>query len=77
MKPRLVSLTLSVILLVYAFSVGGLAWVLAWPALSLGFVAVAYLGCGPGVFGKRPSGEIPLRIEVRCAKHLTRGCRPP
>ncbi|NUP07350.1 MAG: hypothetical protein HOW73_14970 [Polyangiaceae bacterium] len=41
-----------------ALSIGGLAWVAVWPALSFGLVAIAYLRKSPSVFGKRPDGGL-------------------
>lgn len=37
---------------------GGAAWVVAWPAVSVLVVGVGYLGAGPGVFGKRSDGSL-------------------
>ena len=43
---------------VEAALLGGYFWVLAWPGFSFGLVALAYLGLGPGVFGKQASGSL-------------------
>ncbi len=37
---------------------GGPAWIVAWPAVSVMIVGVGYLGAGPGVFGKRSDGSL-------------------
>lgn len=38
--------------------VGGVAWVLLWPALSFGVAAAGYLGVGPRVLGKQRDGTL-------------------
>jgi protein-tyrosine phosphatase len=43
---------------VEAVLLGGYFWILAWPGVSFGLVGLAYLGLGPGVFGKRASGGL-------------------
>ncbi len=50
----------------FAYVVGGPAWALAWPASSVLAVGVAYLGPGPGVFGKRrDDGRLsPLHVAL-------------
>jgi len=45
-------------LLATAVNLGGLAWLLCWPCASFLLVGLAYLGLGPGVFGKRADGRI-------------------
>lgn len=47
-----------------AAAIGGPAWLLLWPAAASWTVAAAYLGLGPGVFGKRPDGTVawPARL---------------
>lgn len=47
---------LGLYLAVVAIWIGGTAWLLLWPAVSLLGVAAAYLGLGACVFGKRPDG---------------------
>jgi len=37
---------------------GGGAWLLVWPAVSVAVVGLGYLGLGPGIFGKRPDGSL-------------------
>src|SRR5262245_61461275 len=37
---------------------GGAAWALLWPAISFFWVATAYAGAGPRLFGKRPDGSL-------------------
>lgn len=37
---------------------GGYFWLLVWPGISFGLVGLAYLGLGPRVFGKKPSGNL-------------------
>lgn len=44
--------------LLLALTTRGAAWLALWPALSFTLVAVAYLGLGPRVFGKRPDGTL-------------------
>lgn len=36
----------------------GLYWLLVWPGVSFGLVGLAYLGLGPRIFGKRPTGTV-------------------
>lgn len=41
----------------------GQGWAVApglWGAVAFGIAALAYAGAGPGVFGKRPDGSVPL-----------------
>lgn len=45
------------------------AWVLWWPALSLGLVAIAYLGWGAGAFQKRSAGRHVLASRCLLAPH--------
>jgi protein-tyrosine phosphatase len=58
MKYTLVFAAFSAYLVVLAVHLGGLAWLLLWPALSFLLVAAAYAGLGPGVCGKRPDGGL-------------------
>lgn len=37
---------------------GGLGWLLLWPAVSFGLIAAAYAGVGPRVCGKRADGRL-------------------
>lgn len=43
-----------------AFQLGGVGYVLFWPAVSFFSAGLAYLGMGPRVFGKDARGRIPL-----------------
>jgi protein-tyrosine phosphatase len=47
-------------LVLIAWNVGGWGWTLLWPALSFLLVALGYAGIGPGIFGKRRDGTLPL-----------------
>jgi protein-tyrosine phosphatase len=58
MKYGFVLLLLGMVLAAEAFVHHGAAWLLLWPAVSFLVVAVAYLGLGPAVFGKRPRGRL-------------------
>jgi hypothetical protein len=58
MKYGILFLTLGGILGVEAVTLRGFYWILAWPGLSFALVGAAYLGLGPGVFGKQPDGTI-------------------
>ena len=58
MRYAIVFAILAAVLLIDAAYVGGWAWLLAWPAVSFLTVAVAYLGAGPRLIGKRASGTI-------------------
>lgn len=49
---------LGVLLMASAAWLGGPAWMLVWPAISVTTVGLGYLGLGPGVFGKRPDGSL-------------------
>src|SRR5215472_6333827 len=49
---------LSALLVLYAVLFQGLCWLLLWPAVSFGWVALAYAGLGPRLFGKRPDGRM-------------------
>lgn len=51
---------LGLALLACAAALGGIAWLLAWPAVAVITVGLGYLGLGPGVFGKRPDGTLDL-----------------
>lgn len=37
---------------------GGIGWLLLWPAVSYGLIGAAYAGLGPRVCGKRPDGRL-------------------
>ena len=39
-------------------------WFLIWAGVSFGSVALGYAGIGPRVFGKTPSGRIPLTLKI-------------
>ena len=56
MKYAVVFAGFSAYLIVLAVHLGGLAWLLLWPALSFLLMAAAYAGQGPAVCGKRPDG---------------------
>lgn len=43
---------------VEAALLGGYFWIFAWPGVSFGIVGLAYLGLGPGIFGKRANGSL-------------------
>jgi hypothetical protein len=58
MKYALVFAAFSAYLVVLAVRLGGLGWLLLWPALSFLLIAGAYAGLGPGVCGKRPDGSM-------------------
>jgi protein-tyrosine phosphatase len=58
MKYGVLFLTLGLILAAEAMILGGLGWGLLWPGLSFAIVGCAYLGLGPGVFGKRSDGTM-------------------
>ena len=63
MKYGVLFLTIGVLFAYYAFLVGSWGWLLLWPALSFSSVALAYLGLGARVFGKRADGTIaPLAL---------------
>lgn len=58
MKYALFFLLIAVQFFVEAALFGGHFWILVWPGVSFGLVGLAYLGLGPGVFGKRADGRI-------------------
>ncbi len=58
MKYGIVFLLVAGILTYYGGLIGGWGWLLLWPALSFSIVALAYLGSGVKVFGKRRDGTI-------------------
>jgi protein-tyrosine phosphatase len=58
MKYGLVFGLLGLYLVGLAAVVGGWTWLLAWPGASLLLVAVAFVGAGPRLFGKRPDGTV-------------------
>ncbi len=58
MKYGIVFLLVAGILIYYGGLIGGWGWLLLWPALSFSIVALAYLGSGVKVFGKRRDGTI-------------------
>nr|WP_244974674.1 dual specificity protein phosphatase family protein [Providencia huaxiensis] len=43
---------------ILAFIFQGFAWVLLWPAITLFFITLGYLGAGASVFQKTPEGNI-------------------
>lgn len=49
---------LGILLATSAVWLGGLAWILVWPAIAVTTVGLGYLGLGPAVFGKRPDGTL-------------------
>lgn len=54
-----------------AYVVSGPAWVVAWPALSVGVVGLGYLGVGARVFGKRDDGTIaPANLALLFPYHV-------
>ena len=56
--------------LVLAVGIGGAALWLAWPALSLALVAMAYAGLGPAAFQKQPDGDLSLAARWLLAPYL-------
>jgi hypothetical protein len=58
MNYGILFLILGSILVLQAGMLGGVYWILARPGLSFGVVAAAYLGLGPGIFGKRANGTM-------------------
>jgi protein-tyrosine phosphatase len=61
--------------------VGGLTWILAWPAVSLVVVAFAYVHAGPAVLGKQSDGTLswtralllmPYFSAAECAWYIVR-----
>lgn len=56
----LFQLALGIGLFAAASALSGPAWIVAWPAVSVGLVGLGYLGLGPRVFGKRADGSIAL-----------------
>jgi protein-tyrosine phosphatase len=58
MKFGILFLTTATLLIAHAFIHQGFAFLLLWPALCLAIIGGAYLGFGPGVFGKRPDGSM-------------------
>ena len=57
-------------LILQAASLQGWFWVLVWPGISFGAVGLAYLGLGPGIFGKRPDGSMAWHAIVFLLPHL-------
>ncbi len=47
-----------------AFTIGGWAWLLAWPALSFGLLALGYAFAGPKVMGKKEFGGYGLLMII-------------
>jgi protein-tyrosine phosphatase len=58
MKYALFFLIIAAQFFLEAALLGGYFWIFAWPGVSFALVALAYLGLGPGVFGKRASGSL-------------------
>lgn len=58
MKFGILFLAIGIILGLEAGLLRGWYWLLVWPGLSFGLVGLAYLGLGPCVFGKRPTGTM-------------------
>lgn len=54
---------------VFAWALSGLAWLLLWPAAALLYVSAAYGAIGPGAFGKRADGRMPLPVRLLLAPY--------
>lgn len=64
-------IVLGTALLSSAVWLGGPAWIVVWPAISVMVVGVGYLGAGPRVFGKRDDGSLhPATSLVLLPYHL-------
>jgi membrane-associated phospholipid phosphatase len=75
----------TIVLAALAFMAGPGSWLLLWPAASLGLVAAAYFGMGPGIFrksrGRLPASSWlmlwPVLLGQRLSLiHYARQCRP-
>ena len=60
MMNAAVLIILGMVMAVAGSMLGGWWLLLCWPALSFGLVGAAYAGSWPGLFGKRPDGQLPL-----------------
>ncbi len=60
MRYAALFLALAGVLAAVAGSEGGLAWLLIWPSACSLVVSLGYAGVGPGVFGKRADGTLPV-----------------
>ena len=60
----------SVGILFFAVRFGGWMWVLAWPAISFAYVALAYFLNRPGMFAKSSNGEIPGWLAALLAPYF-------
>lgn len=58
MRFGLIQIALGLAMLGVAALLGGVAWALAWPALSVIAVGAGYVGVGPRVFGKSADGRL-------------------
>jgi protein-tyrosine phosphatase len=58
MKYVIVFSLFALYLLALAVLLGGLGWLLLWPAVSFLLLAAAYAGLGPRIYGKRPDGRL-------------------
>ncbi len=63
-------LVAAALLIAHVFIHRGFAFLLLWPALCSLIVGGAYLGLGPGVFGKRPDGSMKLGTVVLLLPYL-------
>lgn len=81
MKLGILFSVISLLLAVAAFTHQGWFLLLLWPALSTALVAGAYLGLGPGIYGKSLDGRLslvsvavllPYLLYSRCAWYLLR-----
>ncbi len=63
-------IVLGVALVASAAALGGVAWLLAWPALALFVVGAGYVHFGPVVFGKRADGSFePVALALLLPYH--------
>ena len=60
MMPIIFLLVMGTLQLLLGLYWRGWGWLLVWSGGSLLLVGAAYLGLGPGIFGKRPDGGMPL-----------------
>ncbi|QAV23978.1 hypothetical protein PH4a_11785 [Proteus hauseri] len=53
-------------LLFYIIAVGlqGIFWLFIWPAITLTFITLGYLGAGATIFQKTPQGEVSLSAQI-------------
>ncbi|WP_426774102.1 phosphatase PAP2/dual specificity phosphatase family protein [Proteus faecis] len=54
----------AIVFYLLSFGLQGFFWIFLWPAITLTFVTLGYLGAGASIFQKNTQGEIPLSAQI-------------